>query len=187
MILYGLVLLAAVVGLLVDRLHFSPAAVRGESVLQAVQALIPTMQQPESQEGAGPAIAPLFKTTDQQHSTLGDGPVRNAFAPLAAIQEQSDRRPGRRGERTKADGGESETTTDADGFRAAHQLQATSLQKKGSWALIDDRVFRKGDKLDGFVLRQIDHYRVTFEADGVSVDLALPPPLDTKVPASQPR
>lgn len=63
---------------------------------------------------------------------------------------------------------------DADGFIAAHQLQATCVRRGQQWAMIDGRWMTRGEELDGYVLKKIEHYQVTFRRGKQSAALALP-------------
>jgi hypothetical protein len=192
---YGLLLLAAVVGVVIDRTRFGPAAARGERS--------PSISAPPRAGGAeesdaltvGPAIAPVFDRPGGLAEKLASispaagTAIRDIFTASPAIEQYYGPR-GAGGERGKsgpeADPEELEAKA-LESFRQAHRLQATCLQAGRSWALIDDTVVRVGDNLDGFALRQIDHYRVVFTRGRNKVDLLLPVPSAAKVPATEPR
>jgi hypothetical protein len=58
-------------------------------------------------------------------------------------------------------------------FAAAHRLEAITMDPQGRRALIDDRLLRLGEMLEGFELVAIDKESVTFEQDGQPVQLEL--------------
>ncbi len=58
-------------------------------------------------------------------------------------------------------------------FAAAHKLEAITMDPQGRRALIDDRLLRLGEILEGFELVAIDKESVTFERDGQPVQLEL--------------
>lgn len=193
---YGLVLFAAVVGVVIDRTRFSPASARGERALPGSPVQPANTAEEFDPSTIGPPIALLFShpaaspALDTSSTAPSAGPaVRDIFVASPAIQEYY------RGHRAGAGGGNTAAeanTEDSEGktlavFAQAHQLQATCAQGKRSWALIDNKVLRLGDNLDGFVLRQIDHYRVVFTHGEGKVDLPLPVPFTAKVPATEPR
>ena len=53
----------------------------------------------------------------------------------------------------------------AEEFKQAHTLKGTFIRPPDVWVVMDDLILRVGDELDGFVIREIDHYRVVFERD----------------------
>lgn len=187
-VFYALLMLAAVVGLLVDRLRFSPASAKGENVAPApVPSPVSPDRASEGEEIGGPVIASLFRAVTGGPEETSDDPNRDAFAVSPDMEEHYGHTPARRATDGTGDGSTTEETVDIGTFIERHRLQATSVQKNRAWALIDGRVLRMGDNLDGFTLRRIDHYRVTFECDGQSLDLTMPDPRETKVPAPDPR
>lgn len=187
LILYGLLFLAAIVGLLVDRLHFSPSPAKGDDATQAVQPTAPASASPDIGDSIGPEIAAIFEPKSTAATAPAAEPIRDAFTTTPKMDEHFGRRTTRRSGQRPAGGEDEPDPIDTEAFLAKHKLQATSIQKKGSWALIDDRVLRVGDNLDGFLVRQIDHYRVTFEGQSGEFDLTLPVGLSAKVTTSAPR
>ena len=174
--LYGLLLGAALLGLLIDRLQRRAAAPTGPMA----QAVRPVAAAPPPIHA--PLIAAIFALTDSQPAGQRPAPVapRNAFAcstemlrhykaaagptPKAPEQEQEDLR------------------QEAGRFAAAHQLKGVQMTKQGRWAMIDGLLLRPGHQIEGWTLRQIDHYRVVFTRPGISVELRLPEPFETQVP-----
>jgi hypothetical protein len=187
LVVYGLVLLAAVVGLLIDRLHFSPSPAKGEDPVRPASTFVVAPSEPDQGDAAGPPIAPLFRSANGQAAASTVSPVRDAFAASPEMEEHYGRRRTKRGTQPGAGGEEPEVPIDAEAFLAKHKLHATSVQQKKSWAMIDDRVMRVGDNIDGFVLRRIDHYRVTFEGQDGSIDLVIAVGFGAKVPGTEPR
>lgn len=65
------------------------------------------------------------------------------------------------------------TVTAETVFAARHRLEAITMDPQGERALIDDRLLRLGETLEGFELVAIDKESVTFEQGGQRVQLEL--------------
>ncbi len=180
---YGLLLAAALIGLLIPQTQSSKAAPpqSSESVTFVWEG-----QEPGSEQSVvdTPRLASLFRshqTSDQQRSVPQLvsrllGPVRDVFAPSPTMDRHY---------RARSESLQSETTRQAqqsiDQFRRAHRLQGTFLQAHGEWALVDSAIVRVGQKLDGFQLQKIEHYRVVFKRGADTVVLELPDGLNAQV------
>jgi hypothetical protein len=190
-VFYGLLLFAAVVGVIIDRTRFSPVPARGDRIVPAGPQTPSAAGVEADTSTIGPSIAPVFdRPSGSPEEEVPAGPpavaaVRDAFTASPAIQQYYRHR---RPDGTGAGKAEDDPETQAvQMFSQTHQLQATCVQGKRSWALVDNKVLRVGDNLDGFGLRQIDHYRVVFSRGGNNVDLRLAAPFAAKVPATEPR
>lgn len=58
-------------------------------------------------------------------------------------------------------------------FAAAHTLEAIIMDEEGERALIDDRLVRLGESLDGHVLVRVNKESVLFERDGERIEFRL--------------
>jgi hypothetical protein len=79
----------------------------------------------------------------------------------------------------RARGPEKRTTPTAAAetvFAARHKLEAITMDLEGERALVDDKLLRLGDILEGFQLIAIDRESATFERDGQRVRLVLAKP-----------
>lgn len=181
-ILYGLILVGAVTGLVIDRLR--PAD--DEAALSGAGSLAKTT--PVAAAVLGPPIARIFLTPaskaapDVSPSARHD--FRDAFALSAALKEYYEGpTQARQVEEQKqlAEAEEVALRQAAQAFAEHHHLKGTSFREDDAWALIDQDVYRLGQELDGFRLVRIDHYRVVFEKGECRVVLSLPVPLEAKV------
>jgi hypothetical protein len=59
-------------------------------------------------------------------------------------------------------------------FQQGHRLQATSITQGAEMAIVDGKVLRIGDTLDGFKLTEITPYTAQFELDEDVFELRLP-------------
>ena len=58
-------------------------------------------------------------------------------------------------------------------FATGHRLEAITMDPQGKRALIDDKLLRLGEMLEGYRLVAIDTESVTFERDGQRIQLEL--------------
>jgi len=65
------------------------------------------------------------------------------------------------------------TVTAGSAFAARHRLEAITVDPQGKRALIDDKLLRLGETLEGFRLVAIDTESVAFERDGQHIQLEL--------------
>lgn len=177
---YTLALVASVVGLLLDRMYrtnISEAAAKTASAT-AIQVATATN---ENLVPEGPPIAAIFESvSDPLDGTSGEddprGEVRDAFSLSPRMRSYYEAN-SKRADQAKAKSREEERAeieqhiTD---FKRAHPLQGTFMFPDDRWVVIDNQILRIDDQLDGFTLRAIGHYRVTFVRDGIKVVIALP-------------
>jgi hypothetical protein len=179
---YGLLLGAALTGLLIPQTQSSEAAAPQSSDSVAAGFAV---QEPDPEESVvdTPRLASIFRsphTSDQRSvSQLVSsllGPVRNVFAPSPTMNRYY---------RFPSEGSQSEKTRQArqsiEQFRGSHGLQGTFLQTHDKWAVVDGAILRVGQKLDGFQLQEIEHYRVVFKRGAETAVLELPDGLNAQV------
>jgi len=185
---YGLLLAAALTGLLIPQTQSSEAAPPQSS---DPVAFVWKAQEPGSEESLvdTPPLASLFRshhTSDQQRSASQLvssllGPVRDVFA-LSSTMDRHYRVRSARSQSEKA----RQAQQSIDQFRGAHRLQGTFLQAHDKWAVIDGAIVRVGQKLDAFQLQKIEHYRVVFKRGADTAVLELPDGLNAQVhPAAE--
>ena len=173
-VVYGLLLAAAVTGLLIDRLHprSGPASARADAVTAGA------VPPPSPARDGGPPLAAIFEKP-LESGPPADPPsaFRDGFAVTDAVRRacepQEARDPGG-GEGGQA--GAAEPVAAAEAFRAAHRLRGTVLRGGQARALVDDRLLTPGDELDGFRLERIEDYRAVFVRGRERVILELPRP-----------
>jgi hypothetical protein len=86
---------------------------------------------------------------------LPDAPdVRDLFAPAKASAK------------AEADGAEDGTADPVAGFVASHRLEATFQDGAVGCAVVDGRVVRRGQGVDGFRLVSVDAFRAVFRRGG---------------------
>ncbi|MBI4580989.1 MAG: hypothetical protein HY718_14880, partial [Planctomycetes bacterium] len=61
-------------------------------------------------------------------------------------------------------------------FLGSHRLKGTTLRDGEAWAIINDRIVRVGEHIDGFELQRVERYRAFLAKDDLSVVLSLPLP-----------
>ncbi len=181
LILYGLLLGGAVIGLLIDRLSSSeePASPRAAITTLGVSATaIPTSHT----DVKGPAIARIFTLVSSQSSAESQPAetesTRDAFSLTPRMQKYyADTSPTHKAEQARqAENNEETRRQECERFQSAHKLKGTSIRKDAAWALIDDTIVRAGEQIDGFTLSQIERYRVELIKDDLTVTLTLPMP-----------
>jgi len=179
---YGLLLAAALAGLLISHTQSSEAA---PPQADAPAAAVLPSEEPANKEPAiyTPPLASVFRThyaSDQRTASQIVlsllGPVRDVFALSPTMDRYY---------RVRSTSSQNEEARQAqqsvDQFRAAHRLKGTFLQAHEKWAVIDGAIMRIGQTLDDFQLRKIEHYRVVFERGTETVVLELPDGLDAQV------
>ena len=180
---YGLLLAAALTGLLLPQTQSSEASPQSSGPVT----LVWEAQEPSSEQSVvdTPRLASLFRshpTSDHQRSASQLvssllGPVRDVFAPSPTMERHY---------RARSESLQSEKARQAqqsiDQFRRSHRLQGTFLQAHDQWAVVDGAIVRVGQKLDDFQLRRIEHYRVAFQRGVDTVVLELPDGLNAQVP-----
>ena len=177
--LYGLLLGAALLGLLIDRLQRGGASAAGPTA-RAVRPV--AVVRPPS---PAPLIAAIFAVTDSRpvEDRSPGGPLRNAFAcsPEMLSHYKAAAGPAPKPPEQQAAERRAALQAEADLFAGAHQLKGVQIAGQGRWAMIDGQVLRVGQRLEGWTLRQIDHYRVVFTRPGGKLELRLPEPFKTQV------
>jgi hypothetical protein len=190
-LMYALLLGAAMLGLLIDQAGWI------ESSRSADRSADPfAMSRTDAmsgQEHVGPAVAAIFAAYDHRESSEATeameatdhinlrSPTRDAFAlteEIAAFYEKhSAAAADAQAEAQRAEQEAWEAV--ADTFRQDHALQGTFVHPENAWIIVDNRILRPGDTLNGFVLEEIDHYRAQFAKDDRTVELALDNPLNS--------
>jgi len=184
---YAFLLLAACVGLLIDR-YCVPAiaAASGRPMKPAVRA---DVTDDGRRLAIGPPMAAIFApprlaaiSSQQEGLSQAEALLRDAFTlsermrrAYQATSEQSEKV--REAERQKEVADAREQT---EAFAGSHSLKAVFLHPADRWAVVDDRILRVGDEIDGFALRRIGRYEAYFEKDGETVHLKLPRPGGSK-------
>jgi len=185
---YGLLLAAALTGLLIPQPQSSEAAPQQSS--DPVTFAWETQESGSEQSTVETLpLASLFRshhTSDQQRSgsqlvSSLLGPVRDVFALSPTMDRHY---------RVRSESLQSEkvrqTQQSIDQFRGAHRLQGTFLQAHDKWAVVDGAIVRVGQKLDDFQLQKIEHYRVVFKRGADTAVLELPDGLNAQVhPAAE--
>jgi hypothetical protein len=179
---YGLVLAAALIGLVIDRADSASAAPTSplSAALSKAAGDEPADKDPDM---IGPTIAAVFGNrapagdmTEAAPSQEDITPIRDAFSLSRRMQAhyESSGHGTLQQQETQAAEQEKIDREDAAAFKEAHVLKGTFIRPPDIWAVIDDLIMRAGDDLDGFVLRKIDHYRVVFEKGDNPIVLELP-------------
>ncbi len=189
MVLYGFLLLAGGVGLLIDRMYVLPASAEAAGALDV--ALRSGRDSSESLPiGEGPPLAAIFDPTKPSASAL-EGPdvtpesmiLRDAFGLTPVLREiyQARSEEEKKEKEIEAEKKAEERQRLRTAFQADHALRGVCIHPDDRWVIVDDRVLRIGDRLDGFVLREIHDYRAVFQGGKGSVELLLPRETAAKV------
>jgi hypothetical protein len=187
--LYGLILAAAVIGLAIDRLRSedSNAGAVVESVvsakLNASAGSGGKTATADEKQVKGPDIARIFQGAAsgekaKPSSSLDPATVRDAFGLTAQMKQfyKQESQAKKEEEAKQAASEEELRRQQAEQFQSAHKLKGTSLRDNDAWALIDGRVVRVGEQIDGFELQRVERYRVYLQKDNINVILSLPMP-----------
>jgi len=182
-LLYGLIITAALFGLIIDRLSREgvPAAASAPANPGAgIPARSAVVNATEASEG--PILARIFEAEAPPASGPAErrkrGNLRDAFAltpqmrrlyEKESLEKQADAQ-------KKAQAEKELREQEMDRFQSSHQLKGTTLQDGDAWAIIDDKVMRPGDRIDGFELKKIERYRVLMVKADMTVVLSLPLP-----------
>jgi len=146
------------VGLALDRVLIRPQG--GPAAASAGSVTLPGTDLPEAP--APPQEAPVTQCLNRLWSDkeVDFERVRNPFA-LPSSWSNLKEKPAR----TPSDAGEV--------FARRHQLTAVVLDGPRSYVLIDDRLLRPGEKIDGFRLVTVENRAALFEGAGMRVRLEL--------------
>lgn len=179
---YGLVLVAALIGLVIDRTESASAA--PASLLTAALSKANVDESADKDRNMiGPTIATVFRNRipagDEMEAAPAPGEItliRDAFSLSKEMQDhyESSAQSAVQQEASQAAEQERIDRENAATFMEAHTLKGTFTRPPDIWAVIDDLIMRAGDELDGFALRKIDLYRVVFERSGKRVVLTMP-------------
>ena len=175
MLIYGLLGIVAT-AFIVDRVFLSePAGAKagtsgtpGKHVdTKRIQAKPDQRTQPDPEH---PALSLLSQLTD----TLSH---RNVFKPSPSMMSYLDQLPqakSGRSQRSREEEQEKQKEQSRQTFRDAHRLQATAITPGAEMVIVDGKVLRIGEKLDGFTLEKITPYAASFRRDNAVVKLSLP-------------
>lgn len=174
--MYGLMIAGALTGLIVDRMR-GPASAEAAPVAPGFAT--PAVQNPQSPADTpridGPPIARVFEASPDSRtdsapapdaSALSDASApRDAFALTPEMQDiyidQPVEEPAKAEEAAR---NEAELARQAlERFVGSHQLKGTTLADDVSWAIINDRVVRVGERIGGFELVKVERYRVILQ------------------------
>lgn len=193
--LYAFLLVAAGLGLAIDRLY-APAEVK-----EAIAPLRLAFQEISAMGSdippdTGPPIAALFdpihKGSLATEDTKGlDRPAttRDAFSLSSEMRNvyQRQKELAHKIEEMARKKQEEEARDIIAGFASAHKLQCIFLHATDKWIVVDGRFMRIGDTLGEFSLCEIERYRALFKTGSHLVALQLPAAVNTKVTASEQR
>ena len=169
-------LLIAVGGaFILDRtFHGQPASAPAEtSSCPPKAAKLPKPEPPDAAEPAETADRSLtwLEQLGEQRS------ARDAFAPSAGMLMHYEklRRVAELEEQQQGP-----TPGSPEAFQAEHELQGTFVSREAMLAVVDGRLLRSGDTIDGFRLAKVEPYRAEFRRGRHRVTLSIPLPAATK-------
>ena len=172
--IYVGVLALAAIAFVVDRVFLGEpeSASADEPLPLATKAKVARDPLTEPEEPVGP-IDPTLDRLEQLPEAV---PERDVFSLSGAFLARQKELEEEAAKATEAQ--EIQKIDPAETFAKQHTLQTTLLGPDLSMAMIDGKVVRVGDTLDGFRLVQINSYRVKFRhgVSGAVVVLSLPSP-----------
>jgi hypothetical protein len=180
--LYGLVLVAALFGLVIDRLGGEQAAESGATLLVNPAGAGGVHKLRAGSDVAGPAIAQVFEVLlkEQPGTQARPGrPVQRDVFKLTSVMQAAfeEMSPDKKAAEQESLENEKELRRQELAlFQSAHTLKGTTLQGATSWAIINDRVVRVGESIDGYQLVRVERYRVHLVKGELTVTLDLPLP-----------
>jgi len=192
--LYAFLLVASGMGLMIDRLYSLPSAV-GAAPAVRTSTGAPGGAEEEEVSGIGPPMAAVFESSAFR-SPAGAGAKLGAVSPLlkdafsmsAKMGERYDSKSARhQEEQERARKKDQEERQLVEAFSKSHRLMGVFVLPPNKWVVVNDRVLRIGDSLDGFALHRIEDYRALFRRGSLVVELELPRPTDAKVETLSPR
>lgn len=178
---YGLVLAGAVVGLLIDRLSRSQA--EPAAAVAAASNLLVRTPMPASagrKTIAGPPIASVFDAASrhgaEKSGTRSPASRRNAFNMTAIMRASFEEAPPepKAADAERLSQERERLQQQIAEFRSVHKLMGVTIRGDVSWALVDDRLVRLGETVDGFELSSVEHYRASFVKGETRIVLELP-------------
>jgi len=177
----------ALVALVVDRLVLAPSATGPQPAAAAESPPGPAAAAP--QPSAGPEALTAAAETDP--ASTSDGPaslasrleaaaerfsldperLRDGFTPASSwLAELTEPPPSEAAEAAP----EPETPSPAEAFRKGHALTAVIMTRSGGSAVVNGRVVRMGQAVDGFTLLRLTRRSAVFASkDGKEVELRL--------------
>lgn len=170
MILIG-VLGVAGIAFIVDRIFLGEPATADASVADVAPRVdrTPRAAEPKTTEVMDPSLPWLEKLPDGGHVT------RDVFAlPPSLTEREPDTEMEQERERERA------RLDLADAFLEAHQLDGTFISDGAPMAVINGRVRRQGEIVDGFRITRIEPHRVHLRRGDQHVSLALPIPTGSR-------
>ncbi len=161
---YATILGLAVTAYGIDCAFFGPKP--AEAVAVAADEPVGVSASDTVAPAAEPHIAPAPGVADQLRTLSGNGNIelpklRNAFSPSS--KWIAEKQPEAALPREQF----------AESFRHAHRVVAIMTDKKGARAIVDDRLLRVGQSIDGFQLTSVDHRSACFSGHGVQVILSV--------------
>jgi hypothetical protein len=188
-IIYGFVFVAAVVGLVLDRMFYVPSTAKADNLVPDTGNKGPKAANSGEEEISGHQVAAIFKRDqdDTEQEPADDAhnagqSFRNAFAPSQYMQDyyQSIKNENREGQ-SKKEKEEKSREQIRKSFKSKHSLQATFIGREDPYAVVDGQVMGIGDKLDDLTLVTIGRYRIVFANNDLRIYLRLPLPFESKV------
>jgi len=170
--IYVGVLALVVITFVVDRVFLGePESTYADEPLQQMTKAKAASKTPTNMQEPGEPVDPTLDRLEQLSEALPDRDVFSLSGAFLARQKKLEEEAAKVTEEKKAP-----KIDPAEIFAQSHSLQTTMVSENLSMAVIDGKVVRKGDTLDGFRLTHIDAYKVKFvhEAIGAVVELALP-------------
>jgi len=177
----------ALVALVVDRLVLAPSATGPQPAAAAESPPGPAAA--ATQPPTGPEAPPTAAETDPASPSAGPPPLasrlaaaaerfsldperlRDGFAPAPSwLAELTEPPPSEPAEAAP----EPETPSPAEAFREGHALTAVIMTQRGGSAVVNGRVVRLGQTVDGFTLVRLTRRSAVFASeDGEEVELRL--------------
>jgi hypothetical protein len=179
--IYGLMLGAALIGLMVDRLQ-GPSAAQAAGPGPAVHRVDGIQATNLNTDLKGPPIARIFqqdaKSDNSSESTVEAAAVRDAFALTSEMRAlYAEEPPEKKAEAARAaEDAEQLRQREIDDFQNTHKLKGTTLRDSEAWAIINEQIVRVGESIDGFELHRVERYRVYLEKGDITLVLQLPVP-----------
>lgn len=162
----------AVIGFVVDQVFLAePENASAAEPLQLVKKTAVASNTPSATEEPGGEVDPTLDRLEQLPEAV---PGRDVFSLSGAFLDRQKKLEEEAAQAAKA--AEIPKVDPTETFAEQHTLQTTMVSRNLSLAVIDGKMVRVGDTLDGFRLVQIDSYRVKFQHNlsGSTVVLSLP-------------
>lgn len=172
-------LAVAAAAFLVDRIFLGePTAVQADvPVVESTTSAAPTNgNRSATERRAAQPPGPPAPSAMTYLSRLPDAPdvPRDAFVPSAALLQHYHRI--EEATRQEKQGQDSNAPGSPRLFVDTHRLQATFIGTEGMMAIVDGRIVRVGDEMDGFKIVRITADTAEFQREGHAAILRLPLP-----------